>query len=253
MFTPEERDEVRSGLLRLAGEDPRLSGAAITGSASQGREDRWSDIDLFFGVTTGDDLEETVDARTALLHDRFGALHHFDLRAGSATYRAFILPSCLEVDLGFSPASEFGARGPGFRTVFGEEVDRPPAPPPDGGHVIGLSWHHTLHARVCIERDQPWQAEYWISGLRDHALTLACLRLGLPTAYAKGADAVPREVTAGLEAALVRSLAKDDLWRALRGAVAGFLRELHQADPLLGYRLEAPLLELAKIGAGQDG
>jgi len=180
MFTPEERDEVRSGLLRLAGEDPRLSGAAITGSASQGREDRWSDIDLFFGVTTGDDLEETVDARTALLHDRFGALHHFDLRAGSATYRAFILPSCLEVDLGFSRASEFGARGPGFRTVFGEEVDRPPAPPPDGGHVIGLSWHHTLHARVCIERDRPWQAEYWISGLRDHALTLACLRLGLP-------------------------------------------------------------------------
>jgi len=86
--------------------------------------------------------------------------------------------------------------------------------------VIGLSWHHTLHARVCIERDRPWQAEYWISGLRDHALTLACLRLGLPAAYAKGADAVPREVTAGLEAALVRSLAKDDLWRALEIAQA---------------------------------
>lgn len=45
-----------------------------------------------------------------------------------------------------------------------------------------------LHAGNCIERGLPWQAEYWISTVRDHAITLACIRLGYPTSYATGAD-----------------------------------------------------------------
>jgi len=51
MFTPEERDRLRSDLLEHAASDPHISGAAITGSAATGHEDRWSDIDLAFGVS----------------------------------------------------------------------------------------------------------------------------------------------------------------------------------------------------------
>ena len=50
MFTPEERARLRSDLLDHASRDARISGAAITGSAAEEREDRWSDIDLAFGV-----------------------------------------------------------------------------------------------------------------------------------------------------------------------------------------------------------
>ena len=52
--------------------------------------------------------------------------------------------------------------------------------------------------RSCIERHRPWQAEYWISGIRDQTLALACLRLGEPAHYAKGADALPAAVRGGL-------------------------------------------------------
>ena len=40
---------------------------------------------------------------------------------------------------------------------------------------------------MCSERRRWWQAEYWSSGVRDQVLALACLRLGHPTSYGKGA------------------------------------------------------------------
>ncbi len=49
-FTVEARTQLKARLLEFANHDPRLSGAAVTGSAAAGREDRWSDIDLAFGV-----------------------------------------------------------------------------------------------------------------------------------------------------------------------------------------------------------
>ena len=47
----------------------------------------------------------------------------------------------------------------------------------DARHTAGLGWHHVLHARSCIERGKVWQAEYWISAVRDYTITLACLAL----------------------------------------------------------------------------
>src|ERR1017187_9598508 len=50
MFTPSERGSLRSELLEAAASDPRICAAAITGSAAAEREDKWSDIDLAFGI-----------------------------------------------------------------------------------------------------------------------------------------------------------------------------------------------------------
>lgn len=69
-----------------------------------------------------------------------------------------------------------------------------------------LAWHHALHAGICTERGRWWQAEYWISATRDLVITLACLRLGYPAHYAKGAHLLPDDLTAPLEATLIRSL-----------------------------------------------
>src|SRR4029453_8885827 len=176
-----------------------------------------------------------------------GALHHFDLKVPAATYRAFLLPSCLEVDLGFTPGSRFGPAGPQFRTVFGTAAQTSPASLPDPGHLIGLAWHHVLHARSSIERDKPWQAEYWISGIRDQTLALACLRLGAPIHYAKGADALPVAVTGGLEDALVRSLELEELRRALRVAATRLLLELVATDAVQARRLDGAIRELADL------
>ena len=50
MFTVEERDAVRGRLLELAQDDAAVGAAAVTGSAAAGSADRWSDIDLAFGI-----------------------------------------------------------------------------------------------------------------------------------------------------------------------------------------------------------
>lgn len=252
MFTSEYRDTVRRQLVGLAGKDARITGAAVTGSAADGREDRWSDVDLFFGVAENVELDTVLANWSDYLYGELAALHHFDLKVPPAVYRAFLLPSCLEIDLGFAPAGQFGPDGPHFRAVFGEVVQRPQAAPLDPGHVVGLAWHHVLHARGCIERGKPWQAEYWISGIRDRTLALACRRFGAPTASAKGADALPVAVTGGMEDALVRGLALEELRRALRVAATRLLRELYAADPVQAQRLERPLRELADVPREQQ-
>ena len=251
MFTSDHRDAVRRQLLGHAEQDPRVTGAAVTGSAADGREDRWSDIDLFFGVAGRVALDAVVSDWSEYLYGQLGALHHFDLKVAAGIYRAFLLPSCLEVDLGFTPAEQFGPAGPQFRAVFGAAAQTSPVSLPDPGHLIGLGWHHVLHARSCIERHKPWQAEYWISGIRDQTLALACLRLGEPAHYAKGADALPAEVRGGLEDALVRSLELNELRRALRVAATGLLLELAATDAAQAQRLERPIRELADLADGQ--
>jgi hypothetical protein len=242
MFTVEERDRARQRLLQLAEADAGVVGAAITGSYAAGEGDEWSDIDLAFAIRG--ELQPALERWTELLYRDFAALHHWDLPFAATVYRVFLLPGCLEVDIAFTPAADFGPRGPKWRTVLGETVAQVPAAVPSRDDLAGLAWHHVLHARACIERGQPWQAEYWISGIRDQVLALACLRLDHPTAYAKGADLLPPEVTAPLEVTLPRSLDKAELRRALAAAAAQLAAELERADPALAGRLRPILGEL---------
>ncbi|GAA1306067.1 hypothetical protein GCM10009610_18140 [Pseudonocardia xinjiangensis] len=246
VFTAERRDQVRARLLDRARSDVRISGAAITGSATGNAQDRWSDVDLFFGVDGG--VEEVLRDWSHFVYGELGAVHHFDLRPEPAVYRAFLLGDLLEIDLGFTPATGFGPVGSGgFQVVFGEPADRASTVPADPAHVIGLAWHHVLHARSSVERGALWQAEYWISAVRDHTLALACLRLGFPATYAKGADRLPAEITTAARDALVRELEPGELRRALRGATAALISELHATDPVVAARLQAPLQELAAM------
>jgi len=235
MFTVERRDEVRDELLARARADERIVGAARTGSAARGTEDRWSDIDLYLGVRG--DTDGVIGDWSGVLYAEYQAVHHFDLPAGSTTYRAFLLPDGLEVDLGFAPAERFGPVGDGaFDVVFGDPVPRRPGHT-DTGHLVGMGWHHALHARVAIERGRPWVAEHWISALRDHVVTLACARHGRPSAYAKGAHELPPDELALIGDALVRSLDGAELTRARAAAVRAFLAEVRHIDADLTARI----------------
>jgi predicted nucleotidyltransferase len=243
VFSVEERERVRERLLDLAEQDSDVAGAAITGSYVADGGDEWSDIDLAFAIRG--DLASALEGWTALLYEDFGAIHHWDLPWGTTVYRVFLLPDWLEVDIAFMPAADFGPSGPNWRTVFGETVEVAPTAPLDRRELVGLGWHHVLHARMCIERGKPWQAEWLIGGLREHVLALACLRLGYPTRFAKGADLLPPELTAPLEESLVSSLEERELRGALAAAAGALTAELERADPALAERLRPILLELA--------
>ena len=246
VYTPNERERIRNALLAAAHADKRVTGAALTGSAARGAEDEWSDIDLAFGIGDSALLRETLEDWTNRMYREHGALHHVDVVLGATIYRVFLLPGTLQVDLAFSPASEFGALGPSFRLLFGAAVQRPHLPPPTAAQLIGLGWLHALHARSCIQRGRRWQAEYMISGVRDHALALGSLRHGLPAVYGRGMDQLPPDVTSPFEGALVRSLDTDELRRAFAVAIDGLRSEIRHADPVLAARLDGPLTELAK-------
>jgi hypothetical protein len=142
----------------------------------------------------------------------------------------FLLPGCLQFDLSFTPATEFGALGPKFKLLFGRAVKKPPLPPPSAEALFGYAVHHTLRARFCIERGRWWQAEYWISGVRDYALHLACRRRGLPAAHGRGFDDLPAEVRELFTGALVASLTRAELLRALGCAVRGLLAEAEEVE-----------------------
>ncbi|QUX31415.1 nucleotidyltransferase domain-containing protein [Nocardiopsis akebiae] len=244
-----ERDRLRERLLARAGTDDSVVGAALTGSSADGTADRWSDIDLVLAVREGRD---GVPADwTEWLHREFGALHHWDLPVpGPRLVRVFLLPGCLEVDLAFLPEGEFGPRGPQWRTVFGKARELQPFPEPDPDTLIGHSWHHALHARVCVERGRLWQAEHWIGRLREQTVALACLRLGSPTAFNKGAHLLPAEVTDPLGATLVRALTGEELLRALEALTALLITEVAWVRPELADAL-GPELGRASSDGGR--
>src|SRR5260370_18568364 len=118
MFTPEERTHLRLELLEYAASDCRISGAAITSSGAAEREDRWSDIDLAFGVFDAGELPNVLSDWTARMYDQHLALHHLDVKSGSGIYRGFLLPSTLQFDLAFVCGTEFRALAPTFRLMF---------------------------------------------------------------------------------------------------------------------------------------
>jgi len=245
LFSPQERDRLREQIVAAARADKRIAGAAMTGSSALGNQDAWSDIDLFFGVRDAEELAGAMSDMTDLMYREHGALHHFDVVAGPATYRVFLMRSTLQVDLAFTPVSSFGAVAPSFKVLFGEAVERAPHALPTAISLLDYGWLYALHARSSIERGKVWQAEYMISLIRDQVIAAACVRHRLPAREGRGVDGLPQNEKQRFEGALVRSLELAELRRAMRVAIDCLVDEVSQVDATLAARIEPALRELA--------
>jgi hypothetical protein len=243
VFTVEQRDAVRERVLRLAEEDERVvAGAAVGSLAVEGGGDRFSDLDLTFGIADHVPLAHVLDGWTRTLVGELDAVHLADLERGPTVYRVFLLPDALQFDLSMTPAARFRPAGPRFRLLFGEtaagdgEVAAPAAAgdlfiptPAVAGDVFGWGVVYALHARACIERGRVWQAEHYVGAVRDHALSLACLREGRTAVHARGYDDLSAETLARLDGAHVGALEPDALQRALAASVGALLHEASEA------------------------
>jgi hypothetical protein len=243
LFTINYRNRVRDHVLQLASSDTRVVAGAVVGSLALSEGDRWSDLDLTFAVADNIPVFDVLENWTRNLVKEFDAAHLFDLPSEASIYRVFLLPGCLQFDLSFTPASKFGATGPKFRLLFGSSVEKPYAEPPSAQELFGYAVHHALRARFCIERGRYWQAEYWISGVRDNALGLACRRRSLPPSHGRGYDELPAGVRDFFKGALVASLERDELLRALGIAIEGLLRETDEVQELAA-KVEPQLRQL---------
>lgn len=89
---------------------------------------------------------------------------------------------------------------------------------------------YALHARACIERQRPFQAEHYVGAVRDHALALACLRHGLPAAQGRRYDDLPAEALAAFDDSHVGAVEPAALRAALAASVRALTREGTEAD-----------------------
>jgi hypothetical protein len=234
VFTVEQRDDLRERVLRLAEEDERVVAGAVVGSLALGG-DRFSDLDLTFGIADHVPVPDVLDDWTRTLINELHAAHLVDLERGPTTYRVFLLPDALQFDLSMTPAAQFRPAGPRFRLLFGETAEgesmgSTPSKtenlfiPTPGipGDLFGWGVIYALHARACVERRRVWQAEHYIGTVRDHALSLACLQAGVTPVQARGYDDLSAEALAQFADTHVRAVEP----QALRAALAASVRAL---------------------------
>ena len=232
MFTIEQRDALRERVLQLAEQDERVvAGAAVGSLAVDGGGDRFSDLDLTFGIADHIPVTEVLDDWTRTLSGDRDAVQLADLERGQTIYRVFLLPDALQFDLSMTPAAQFRPAGPRFRLLFGETAagDYKGSTPPVAHDLFGWGVIYALHARACIERRRVWQAGHYVGAVRDHALSLACLREGLPAVQARGYDDLSAETLARFEEAHVTALEPGPLRSALAAAVVALMREGSEA------------------------
>jgi hypothetical protein len=240
MFTVEQRDAVRERVRRLGEEDERVvAGAAVGSLAVEGGGDRYSDVDLTFAIADGVPILEVLDDWTRTLADAFDAVRLVDLERGPTTYRVFLLPDLLQLDLSMTPAARFRPAGPRFRLLFGEtaggEAETSVAgdlfinTPAVAWDIFGWGVIYALHSRMCIERGRVWQAEHYVGALRDHGLSLACLREGLFPGQARSYDDLSAETLSRFEGTHVGAVDPGALREALAASVRALMREGEEA------------------------
>src|SRR5207237_1280990 len=169
-------------------------------------------------------------------------------------------------DLSMTPAAQFRPAGPRFRLLFGDIAagESEVAPPAAAGHlfipmpavavdIFGWGVIYALHARACIERKRVWQAEHYVGAVRDHALSLACVRQGLPAAQARGYDDLSAETLARFESAHVGAAEPAALRAGLAASVLALMREGAEGRlPLLAERHQVVAVDLQGHGRTAD-
>ncbi|HKE54326.1 MAG TPA: nucleotidyltransferase domain-containing protein [Actinomycetota bacterium] len=234
MFTVEQRDALLERMLMFGEGDERVVAGAIVGSLAAGAGDRYSDVDLTFAITEGVPVADVLEEWTRRLVDELDAVALVDLERGPTTYRVFVLPDALQLDLSMTPAAQFRPAGPRFRLAFGEAVAGESeagvgglfiTTPADAEDIFGWGVIYALHARACIGRGRLWQAEHYVGAVRDHALSLACLREGVTAVQARGFDDLSVLTRARFDGTHVRALEPAALRTALASSATALIQE----------------------------
>lgn len=247
MFSVAERAAIRAELISLAEDDPRITGAALVGSAARGTEDAWSDIDLVLQLDASAHEPSVVDDWTRAIDERFGVADTHDVFAVGVRYRVFLLDSSLQIDVSFWPHDLFRATEPGFLLLFGSAGSPTRPSPPNTDHAIGMGWLYALHARSAAARGRLWQAAGMVDELRNRVIELKCARSGLNAWHGRDVDALAPAELDQLVATRASTLTREDLDAARVALTEMLLQEVQRIDPARADRLEEAFRELGAM------
>jgi hypothetical protein len=247
IFTPADREWLRGELISAARKDPNLCAAAHTGSGASSVLDRWSDIDLALCLKPNASRERAVAEWTELLYRDHSAVAHLDIVHGPTLFRVFLLEHTLQVDVAFWRTEDFAAIGPNFRLIFGQAGPPQHPPQPNPLFLIGMAWLYALHVRSSLARGRILQAEYMLSGMRNHVLELTSLRCGVNPHQGRGLDDLPVLERDTAAAHIPRSLEPSELKRGFQSTMRALLEEVRQVDDELAIRLSGPLNDIVGV------
>ena len=257
VFTVKQREVARDLIIRLGQDDGRVVAGAAVGSLALGGGDQFSDIDLTFGIADGHRASDVLDDWTTILGHDLEAIALLDLPRGSTTYRVFLMPDALQVDISMTPAREFRRAGPRFRLLFGEEaaagtevVEARPGSlfiptPAVASDVFGWGVIYALHARACVERGRDWQAEHYVGAVRDHGLALACMREAVVAVQARGYDDLSRSTLDRFRGTHVAAATSAAIRSALRASVSALMSEARAARLANAEAVDVRLADLS--------
>lgn len=243
MFTVSYREDVRNRIIDKAKQDECIAAAAVVGSYALGNEDRWSDIDLTFGVKEGFQIVDILQSWTRYVIQEFSAVVLLDVQRGNTIYRVFMLPGCLQLDLSFSPERDFGAVGQNFKLLYGNHYKKLESKSESVNELFGWVIHHLVRARFCAERNRLWQAEFWLSEARDYSLKLACFAHNLNPDYARGFDDLPVEILSSYKQAFVNEISKHEILRVIKVIISALPEISNEVNQMIG-KIRETLKEL---------
>lgn len=246
MYSKDYRSKVQGSIITFAEKDERITDCAIVGSESIGENDKWSDIDLTFGVHEEADISQILLDWNELMAQQFEANVLFDLAFRESIYRVYLLPNALQIDLSFTPTKHFGAITDKFKLLFGEEKSRQSKPLPEPPTIFGFAVLYALKTRCSIEREKYWQAHYYLEQFKESIMTLKCLSENLNPFDGRGYDELPDLFLDQVQSSLIASPNRHDLGESLKVLTKILIAEIKD-NGRLNYKFENELKLICEI------
>lgn len=173
MFSQLYRERARDRIIDEVKADKNILSAASIGSYARNEVDRWSDIDLTFGIDSATSSADAIEQYKKFIKEEFQGEFLFKISLKPIDYIVFLLPGCLQIDLSFSPQNHFGPLSEHFELLFGTHGAKPEVEPPSEiKEKFGLIVHHLLRSYVSLKRKQIPKAVDWLSKAQKYAMSI---------------------------------------------------------------------------------
>ncbi len=254
LFTVGERQEIVEKLLDSLSHDEQIVGVLLVGSAAEGFDDRFSDIDLSVVVTDNRSVLEVFQEWKERIPNLFPVQSSFEVSTSENSFLAgFLLSNFLEVDIGFLSVDDLYAKRVRWKVAFDrsgklEEIMRASWENRSETSLettyrrnLDSIWHYITHVAISLARGHHWRALHYLDEVRKRTVRLACIRRGLDPSHFRPVHLLPAYFQEKLLETLPHSTQKSESYRALRAASDLFFDEARAIDELIGDNLSTTL------------
>jgi len=144
LFTELERQAALDVFLDALRQDRRLAGVILVGSAPEGFDDRYSDIDHMVVLSEDNQLADLFTDWKSRIADLFPILSSFEVNSSINAYLVgFLLTNFLELDIGFLDQENLVAKRSRWKVAFdrSDHIEE----------IMRLSWDNQVETEPEVE------------------------------------------------------------------------------------------------------